>query len=220
MGIAYIRKTMNSIRKRKTKDPCPGCSLHKERCICAYIPSLNLKTKITLVVHAKELKRTTNTGTLALKGLINSEIIVRGKDQIAVDLSHLITPSYRTYLFYPAQNALELNQELVRLDERPIQLIVPDGNWRQASKVHIRHPELSLIPRVMISTPNLATHHLRAENTEYGMSTIEAIARALGIIEGEEIGNQLTLLYQKKLTQTLAGRGELLQATPTKGGHP
>jgi DTW domain-containing protein len=208
MGIAYKINTMNSIRKRKTKNPCSGCSLHKERCICVFIPHLNLKTKISLVVHAKELKRTTNTGTLALKGLTNSEMIIRGKDHLPVDLSSLLNPEYRTYLFYPTDNAIELDRELVEKESKPIQLIVPDGNWRQASKVHIRHPELALIPRVMISTPNRANHHLRAENTEYGMSTIEAIARALGVIEGKEVEKLLLELYQHKLTQTLIGRGE------------
>ncbi|HXH73322.1 MAG TPA: tRNA-uridine aminocarboxypropyltransferase [Bacteriovoracaceae bacterium] len=198
---------MNFDRKRKTKDPCEGCSLHKERCICAYIPRLNLKTKVTLVVHAKELKRTTNSGTLALKALSNSEIKIRGKDQTALDLSTNLTSEYRTFLYYPSENAVELNEKLISESTLPIQLIVPDGNWRQASKVHYRHHELLNVPRVMISTPNLAEHHLRAENTEYGMSTLQAIALALGVIEGPEVQEKMMLLYQKKLEQTLIGRG-------------
>lgn len=194
-------------RNRKTKDPCPGCYLHKDRCICAFIPHLKLKTKVVLVVHAKELKRTTNTGTLALKALENSEMKIRGKDKSTLDLSELNNACYRSLLFYPTDDALELTTELVNDSSLPIQLIVPDGNWRQASKVHYRHPELAHIPRVKISTPNQASHHLRAETTEYGMSTLQAIAEALGIIEGDEVKNALMQLYQQKLKQTLLGRG-------------
>ena len=63
-------------RKRKTKDPCPECFLHKNLCICSLIPDLETKTRVVLIVHAKELKRTTNTGRLALKSLKNSELRV------------------------------------------------------------------------------------------------------------------------------------------------
>lgn len=194
-------------RSRKTKDPCGDCRLHKSLCICEFIPRLELKTKVTLVIHAQELKRTTNTGALALKGLVNSEMRVRGEGRERLDLSDLLQDSYRTLLFYPADEARELTPELVAEDPRPIQLIVPDGNWRQAGKVHYRHSELKDVPRVVITETNLARHHLRAEHTENGMSTLEAIAKALGVIEGEKASGPLLALYRAKLERTLAGRG-------------
>lgn len=152
-------------RRRKTFDPCQVCFLHKERCICETIPSLHLKTKISLIIHAKELKRTTNTGRLALKALTNSEMRVRGEDRTILNLTDLLIPSYRTLLFYPSEEAFELDEKLVAESTLPIQLIVPDGSWRQASKVHYRHHELKNIPRVKISTPNTSLLHMRAENT-------------------------------------------------------
>lgn len=194
-------------RKRKTKDPCPECFLNRQLCICHVFPLLNLKTRICLVIHAKELKRTTNTGRLAIKSLVNSEMRVRGATKESLDLSDLITSNYRTLLFYPSDDAAELNKELVAQDSRPIQLIVPDGNWRQASKVHYRHHELKDIPRVMIKTPNTSKLHLRAENTLEGMATLQAIAHALGVIEGDSVKQALLDLYNAKLERTLQGRG-------------
>ena len=170
------------------------------------MPSLHIKTHIVLVIHAKELKRTTNTGRLAVKILINSEMRVRGKDREILDLSDLLVPEYRTLLFYPSKDAIELTSNLVNEDPRRIRLIVPDGNWRQASKVHYRHHELKDIPRVQITTPNLNHGHMRAETTESGMATLEAIASALGIIEGDEVKNKLMDFYQLKLQGTLRGR--------------
>jgi DTW domain-containing protein YfiP len=194
-------------RKRKTVAPCQTCFLHVDRCICASIPSLNLKTKITLIIHAKELKRTTNTGRLATKALVNSEMRIRGEGKEALNLSDLLSSNYKTYLFYPSDDAIELDEALVRSSPLPIQLIVPDGNWRQASKVHYRHHELKDIPRTKISTPNMNPDHIRAENTEHGMATLEAIAHALRIIEGAEVGGVMMKLYQDKLEATLKGRG-------------
>ncbi|HEY8269465.1 MAG TPA: tRNA-uridine aminocarboxypropyltransferase [Pseudobdellovibrionaceae bacterium] len=194
-------------RKRKTKDPCPICYLNRSLCICDSIPQLDLQTKLCIVVHHRELKRTTNTGRLALKALINSEMRVRGESREALDLSDLLTPEYRSLLFYPADDAVDLTPEFVAEDPRPIQLIVPDGNWRQASKVHYRHHELKDLPRVMIKARNLAKLHMREEHMSEGMATLEAIACALGVIEGEDVKDTLMKLYNTKLTATLQGRG-------------
>lgn len=196
-------------RKRKTKNPCQGCGLHLDRCICKLITSLDLKTKIALVIHRKELKRTTNTGQLALKCLVNSEIRIRGEQNCKpLDLSDLLTANYQTYLFFPSDDAVELTSELVQSSPLPIQLIVPDGNWRQASKVFSRHPELKLLIKVKISNVNTSNLHLRTEHTPEGMATLQAIALALGIIEGPNVQKILLDLYDAKLKQTLIGRGK------------
>ncbi len=208
-------------RKRKTIDPCRRCGLNRTLCLCVLIPEITLRTRVTLLIHAKELKRTTNSGRLAIEALTNSEMIVRGasgpidKDGSRrappVDLSLSLLPIYVPLLFFPDDDAVELTPDLVTdLTQRnkfPIQLLVPDGNWRQASKVHSRHPELATVQRVKISTPNTAKKHLRLEHLEAGMSTLEAIARALGIIESREAETKLLALYQEKLSRTLQGRG-------------
>ena len=41
-----------------------------------------------------------------------------------------------------------------------------------------------------------------------GMSTLEAIARAIGILESREAEAQLLALYSEKLNRTLRGRGQ------------
>ena len=196
-------------RKRKTKNPCHGCGLHLDRCICALINLLDLKTKLVLIIHRKELKRTTNTGQLALKSLVNSEMRIRGEQNAKrLDLSDLIVADYRSYLFFPSDDAVELTVELAKCSPLPIQLIVPDGNWRQASKVFSRHPELQTLTKVKISTLNTSSIHLRNEHMPEGMATLQAIALALGIIEGPQVQKILLDLYDAKLKQTLIGRGK------------
>jgi len=190
-------------RKRKTKNPCVACGLHLQRCICAQIPKLNLRTKLSLVIHARELKRPTNTGRLAVQALTNSEMVVRGGERERVDLTHLLSADYESYVLYPEDGAVELE---TLTPKKPIQLIVADGNWRQAGKVNQRHPELRHLPRVKISRENSGTDHLRKEHFATGYSTLEAIALAMGVIEGEAVGEKLLALYRAKLGATLAGR--------------
>ncbi len=189
--------------KRKTQDPCGRCGLHKVRCICASIPRVELKTRVLLVVHAKELKRTTNTGKLALEALPNSKLVVRGEGRESLDLTAELEGAYESVLLYPGEDSIPLAD---LRSTKPVQLIVPDGNWRQAAKVGTRHPELAPLKRVKIPQPNPSGHHLRKEHFEEGRSTLEAIAEAIKILEGSEAAQPLFDLYQAKLMATLKGR--------------
>jgi len=191
----------------KSKQRCSMCDASLTLCMCPELPRLDLRTRISLVIHHRELFRSSNTGLLAHQSLVNSEVRIRGESREALDLSDLLTPSYRTLLFYPSADALELNRELVCRDSRPIQLIVPDGTWRQARKIHSRHPELRNIPRVKISAPNRGTFQLRAQSRPERMATLQAIACALRIIEGDLVAARLMKLYHARVDRTLRARG-------------
>ena len=191
----------------KAKQRCSVCGASLTLCMCAEVPRLDLRTKIALVIHHRELSRSSNTGLLAHQSLVNSEVRIRGESREALDLSGLLSPEYRSLLFYPSADALELDRELVCRDSRPIQLIVPDGTWRQARKIHSRHPELRDIPRVKISTPNRGTFQLRSQSRPERMATLQAIACALRIIEGDLVAARLMKLYHARVDRTLRARG-------------
>ncbi len=182
--------------------------MHRGLCICEFFPSLTLKTKLSLIIHSKELKRTTNTGMLAVKSLTNSQVFVRGLKESPLDFQIVLDPDYRSVLFFPSKDATDLNKDFVQQSSKPIQLLVPDGNWRQASKIHYRYSELKNLPRVMIKSENTATQHLRKESSAEGMATLQAVAYAFGVLEGEIAQKALLDLYQLKLARTLQGRGK------------
>jgi DTW domain-containing protein YfiP len=62
---------------------------------------------------------------------------------------------------------------------------------------------------VRINEKNLGEQHLRKEHFADGFSTIEAIAIALGWIEGADVREKLMEVYHAKLRATLEGRGLL-----------
>lgn len=168
------------------------------------IPQIQTKTKLSLIIHHRELKRTTNTGRLATHALVNSEMLVRGLEDNPLDLTKTLSDDYESYVLYPSDDSIEI--ENIK-PSKPVHLIVSDGNWRQAGKLHRRHSELSHLPRVRIAEKNLALHHMRREHFAEGFSTLEAIAIAFGNLEGEVVKAQLMALYQAKLSATLIGRG-------------
>ncbi len=164
-----------------------------------------LKTRVSVLVHVKELKRTTNTGQLATFALTNSHLYVRGRKDQPFNANECLDEAYHSVLFFPSDDAVELTPDL--LTGKQVNLIVPDGNWRQASKVHTRYPEFAKITRVKISRPNKSKYFLRKETTPEGMATLQAIAEALGVIEGTEVRDTLAKLYEVKLMRTLSARG-------------
>ncbi len=185
------------------------CAAARLLCLCDVMPRIEVSTRICLIIHHRELTRSSNTGLLALRALVNSEMRIRGEGRETLDLRDLLVPHYRTFLFFPSEDAIELNKDLVGPQSTPIQLIVPDGTWRQARKIHSRHPELKDIQRVKISAPNESIFQLRAQSRAEGMATLQAIAYGLAVIEGGVVKDQLMKLYHAKIERTLIGRGLL-----------
>ena len=196
-------------RQRKINDGCEICAAPRNACLCDKAPRIELRTKICLIIHHRELSRSSNTGLLALRALVNSEMRIRGEGRETLVLNDLLSPRYRTFLFYPSADAVELDDRLVMREPTPIQLIVPDGTWRQARKIHSRHPELRGLQRVKISAPRNSTFQLRAQSKPERMATLQAIAHGLGIIEGDRVRAQLMTLYRAKIERTLKARGIL-----------
>lgn len=194
-------------RQRKIRERCPVCGASRTLCLCDVVPRIELKTRIALIIHHRELSRNSNTGLLALRALVNSAVRIRGEGREALDLQELLDSEYRTFLFFPCADAVELDRALVSQDDRPIQLIVPDGTWRQARKILFRHPELKELPRVKIGTQRPPIFQLRAQSRPERMATLQAIAHGLGVIEGDSVQAQLMKLYDTKIERTLMGRG-------------
>ena len=90
-------------------------------------------------------------------------------------------------LLFPFEDATPIADAARILDGRPVVLIVPDGTWRQASKVRRRVPGLADVKCVSVSGEGRLPYRLRAEAHAHGLSTIEAIARAMAILESEDV---------------------------------
>jgi len=186
-----------------------------ELCICALIPRIETRTRLVLIIHRLEDKKPTNTGRLATECLPNSEVIVRGHAEPG--LQWHTDPSTQPLLLFPHADAPPLNE--VRLGPEPVTLIVPDGNWRQAWKVRNRVPGLAQVQCVTLPIGDPTQYRLRAEPQHAGLATIEAIARAYGILEGPAVQEALERVFLAMVERTLWLRGEL-SASQVASGIP
>lgn len=185
--------------------------------MCALVPKLHTKTRLVLVIHRAEDRKTTNTGRLAAACLVNSEIVVRGH---ATDHEPALPApaGSRVLLLYPAPDAVPLT-ELAPVNE-PVTLVVPDGNWRQASKVRKRVPGLAAVTCVTLPPGEPSIYRLRAEAHAHGLATLEAIARAFGILEGEHVRRAIEVPFRAMVERTLWTRGTLADHQVTSGLPP
>jgi DTW domain-containing protein YfiP len=177
---SLTQRSLKLTRNRNIKDPCPICAASRTLCLCDLIPRIELGTRICLVVHHRELRRSSNTGLLALRALVNSEMRIRGETKDTLDLSDLVTSRYRTFLFYPSDNAVELDKELVAQDPRPIQLIVPDGTWRAQHKpgrmatLQAIAQGLGVIEGDLVEAQLIKLYHAKVERTLIGRGLLRA----------------------------------------------
>lgn len=196
---------------------CPRCMLQLLVCLCATVQPLELDTRVVVLRHRRELYKPTNTGRLVALTLSNGEIRTFGERDEPFDPANLVDPSRRTLLLYPAKDSQEL--ALDDSDPRPITLIVPDADWRRAHKLMSREPALAGLSRVHLPSGPPSSYRLRRHTDPRFLATFEAIARALGIIEGAPVRAHLEHVFNMMVERTLWSRGQLPPAQVT-GGIP
>lgn len=157
-------------------------------------------------MHHRESKLTTNTAHLASLLLPRCEIHIRGEVGRALEPSEILNPKESPLLLYPSEQARPLTSELISELPNPVCLIVPDGSWRQASKVAKRESFLAEVPHVTLSADAPTRYLLRREPKPEGLATFEAIARALGVIEGPRLRLEMEKVFALMVERTLRSR--------------
>ena len=188
---------------------CKKCYMYHEHCICECIVPQMLSTKVIIVVSRREEKAATNTGRLAHMALTNSAIVARGVLDQPYDLNEFLMPKRPAYLLYPSDDAAVIDEAFVASLSHPINLVVPDGNWRQTVKMCRRDRVMQRLPRIKLPPGPGTRYHVRTERKEGGMATIEAIARVIGMIESKKAQADLERLMDAMVDRTmLRRRGE------------
>lgn len=184
------------VKRRATQHlRCPKCRIHHRLCYCEHINPILLKTKVTIIMHFAELHLPTNTARLANQCLPNSQLIIRGKENQPIE-PHFSIDDYHPLFLYPDEDAVELTPEFLRAIDKPIQLIVPDGTWKQAKKIKRREEIFKEIQSVKLPYLGGSIYTLRKQKYHEGLCTFEAIANSLNIIESAEAQNHLMDIFK------------------------
>ena len=170
-------------------------------------------------MHVHESVRPSNTGRLVPLALANSFICLRGLKDQRTQTEGMIPPGTQGLVLYPSADSRELNQDYLSPIITPITLVALDGNWNQASKMAKREPALAGLPKVHLAAGPLSQFRLRTQSDPARVCTFEAVARALGVIEGTGVQEQLEEFFTIMVERMLWARGKL-KPDEVAGGIP
>jgi DTW domain-containing protein len=197
-------------RHYSTSPQCVACRQRLPVCVCSAAPRLDLATRLILLVHAAEWGRSTNTGHLLRLAVRNPEIHIHGRER-----PHALPeePTAGSVLaLFPRPGVQALTAEFAESLPRPITLLVPDGNWNQALNMMRRMPTLLAATPIRLEAQPLALTPLRQNIGPERRSTFEAIAQAVGVLEGAEAERRLVAFFRYVLARRV-GNGRVETAT-------
>jgi len=176
-------------------------------CFCADVGRIDTTTKVLVIMHVREAGRPSNSGRLIPMALTKGEVRLRGRSREATLTDGMVEPDRRSLLLFPYDDAPLLTEALIKADPRPITLVVPDGNWSQARRIGLREPGLADMQRVQLPAGPPSRYRLRRNPDPDRISTCEAVARAIGSIEGPAARAHLEAALETMVEKVLDSRG-------------
>src|SRR5262249_2138201 len=136
-----------------------------------------------------------NSGRLAHLALPNSEIVeYGGPTGVAV-----LPPLGGAHLVFP-----EGEPATAAPVPPPAQLVVLDASWSQARRMFHKLPARRGLPILRLPDAPMPAARLRESPAPGRVSTIEAIARALRLVEGEAVAAPLEALFALAVERSAA----------------
>lgn len=177
---------------------CHLCYLKVELCLCARIPRVATRFGLVLLRHSREAPKSTNTARIAALALPQAQLWSYDGPTPELDATLRALPA--PWLLFPDGEPLQPGA--------PGTLVVLDGTWRQTRRMFSRVEALQTLRRVSLPPPRIDRERLRRAPSPEGVSTLEAIAAAVALLEGEAAGEALFALHQEMVRRVLQGRGQ------------
>ena len=178
---------------------CRACFFRREVCLCDRVVRVRARTSVLILRHAKEAWKSTNTARLAALALEGAEIVAYGAPGRPLDGALLRGEG--TWLLFPGMGRTPPPAG------PPRRLVVLDGSWGQARRMVQRVAALRALPRLSLPPHRPDRARMRRPPSPEGLSTLEAIALALGRLEGEDVQRPLLDLYALAVERVLMTRG-------------
>jgi len=156
-------------------------------------------------MHAAERDKNSSTARLLELTLDRCNIFLVGRPEAPFKGLPEVEPNVERLLLFPDASAPELTPEYRKTLKDKIELIVPDGTWQQAKRIFQRNESLYSLKRVRI--PSAKTEYRLRRNVHPGtLCTAEAVAYALGTLDGVDIQDQILNLFREMSRRILFGR--------------
>ncbi|MBL9077388.1 MAG: DTW domain-containing protein [Planctomycetes bacterium] len=181
---------------------CRRCLRPQRMCRCASLPTVPTRTRIVLLQHPHERRHPFGTARLLALSLPNAELHVAYGGLSGLPLVAAPVPADAAVLF-PSQDAVDLAS--LPPAERPHTLVVIDGTWAHAKRLHRVNPWLHGLRHVRLHPDTPSRYRIRREPRADYVSTLEAVVLALSALEPDNTAvARLLLAFDAMVDQQIA----------------
>jgi len=145
--------------------------------------TLATRTNVLVLQHPREAHKAVGTARIAKLCLPSAEIAVGVTlaEHAAVRAAQA-DPERELIVLYPGPGARDLARER---PDGPATLVVIDGTWAHARALVRNNPWLAKLPRYAFTPAQPSEYQIRREPKPHYVSTIEALAEALTLLEND-----------------------------------
>jgi DTW domain-containing protein len=182
--------------RHKPREFCIKCLKAKSTCFCQHLSPKILPFELIILMHPKERRHRSGTGTGRLTHLCisNSNLIegVHFSENIEVQ-KYLNSNSYLPCVLFPSEKSFDLNslahatQFKNLLLNKTLAVFVIDGSWSCAKAILKANPFLNDIPKISFSHFQKSQYEFKKQPQENCLSTLESVVLLLKHLENSEI---------------------------------
>jgi DTW domain-containing protein YfiP len=158
-------------------------------------------TEVVFVRHHWEAFKSTNTARIALLVLARARLVEYGFDPRPANAA--LAELENACLLYPGAQ-----EPSAGAPPRYDRIVILDGTWSQTRRMLRRLPAVASMPRLSLPPRAVHAERLRHGHLAEGLSTIEAAAFALELLDGPEVGAPLEQASRLYVASVLAARGK------------
>ena len=162
---------------------------------------MRTRTEVLVVRHERESWKSTGTARIAALAMPNARIMDFGENSEPARSTLPTELDLGTFLLFPSDQPAPWDGTVVK------KLVLLDGTWRQVRRMYTKLPSLHAVPKLALPQKALRVLRLRDSKFEAGRSTLEAIAEAIALLEGEAAAAPLHAVHAQYVERVFRARG-------------
>jgi DTW domain-containing protein YfiP len=216
LANARVQRKEDELAKRNR---CAKCWFHANDCVCSKFPPLQFSVNVSFLIyiHYIELYNAGNDVKILLNAAeAETEMFIFGKNGDDERLREKIRGNEKnTVLLFPSDDACSVEEVKATFrsgtgeaaSDKPLQIIVVDGTWRQAKNMckHFKKNISSKVRLVKLSPTTLSVY-ARTQTEPDRISTIEAIGLLVQELGEDPAVCQAIISYLEINNQVRSGR--------------
>jgi len=166
---------------------CAACQYPAVVCVCSVITQIAVDVEIIILQHPSEKNRAKNTARLVSLVVPDAKVVVGESaadfEQIKQRLIDRESAGARVAVLFPSPESTILSENVESASNIIQTLILIDGTWRKAKKMWQLNPWLWTLVVFRLEAGSKSRYRIRKGSQAGGLSTLEAAALALEIVE-------------------------------------